>query len=207
MRNFNDNNRSRRPRGGRDFDRRGRRDSGRRRMHDAICADCGDNCKVPFIPSSGKPVYCSNCFEKRGNGNRNSRQDSRRPSFSNRDNRSSRDSRPARNSRPQKDYDQQFETIDAKLNKILGILIPKKEAAEIKPAAVIEEAMVKEPIVEVETQEEPVVEKAAVEEKVVPAETEAEIAAKEIIETEVEAAVEEKTVAAETEAAVEEKTV
>lgn len=152
MRNFSNNDRSRRPQSGRGNDRRGRdrfgsRDSGRsNRMHDAVCADCGNDCKVPFMPSSGKPVYCSNCFEDRGNGNGDSGRNSRRPSFSNRDNRSSRDSRPARNSRPQKDYDRQLETIDAKLNKILGILIPKEE------------------VVEVETPEEPVVETAVVEE-------------------------------------------
>ncbi len=33
-----------------------------RQMFNAICADCGDNCKVPFQPTSDKPVFCSNCF-------------------------------------------------------------------------------------------------------------------------------------------------
>src|SRR3989338_1907501 len=44
-----------------------RRDAGfRKEMHAAICAQCGSECEVPFRPSSGKPVYCSNCFQ-RGN--------------------------------------------------------------------------------------------------------------------------------------------
>src|SRR3990167_9932277 len=33
-------------------------------MHQAICDNCGKSCEVPFRPTSGKPVFCSNCFEK-----------------------------------------------------------------------------------------------------------------------------------------------
>ena len=57
-----------RDRGGRDFggggrDRgRGRSDFGEKRMHKAICAECGDRCEVPFKPSGDKPVLCSRCF-------------------------------------------------------------------------------------------------------------------------------------------------
>ena len=32
-----------------------------------ICADCGKEATVPFQPSSDRPVYCSECFEKRKN--------------------------------------------------------------------------------------------------------------------------------------------
>lgn len=42
-------------------------------MFDAVCADCGDKCKVPFKPSGSKPVYCSNCFEKYDDKNSNSK--------------------------------------------------------------------------------------------------------------------------------------
>ena len=35
-----------------------------REMHDAVCADCGAPCKVPFIPRDDRPVYCSECFAK-----------------------------------------------------------------------------------------------------------------------------------------------
>ena len=37
---------------------------GTREMFDAVCADCGKACKVPFNPTDGKPVYCSECFAK-----------------------------------------------------------------------------------------------------------------------------------------------
>ena len=33
-------------------------------MFDAVCDECGKDCKVPFKPTSGKPIYCSDCFEK-----------------------------------------------------------------------------------------------------------------------------------------------
>ena len=51
--------------GGRSSGRFGR-DSGRSSpgMHHAVCAKCGEDCDVPFKPTSGKPVYCSNCFRK-----------------------------------------------------------------------------------------------------------------------------------------------
>lgn len=36
----------------------------RREMHSAICAECGAQAQVPFVPRNDRPVYCSNCFEK-----------------------------------------------------------------------------------------------------------------------------------------------
>jgi len=35
-----------------------------REMFDAICSECGNDCKVPFQPNGEKPVYCSDCFKK-----------------------------------------------------------------------------------------------------------------------------------------------
>ncbi len=37
---------------------------GPRVMHDAVCASCGAECKVPFEPKNDRPVYCSECFAK-----------------------------------------------------------------------------------------------------------------------------------------------
>lgn len=61
--------------GGRDFERneysrwgredRGRRDSSdfwEKRMYKATCAQCGNDCELPFKPTSDRPVYCSDCF-------------------------------------------------------------------------------------------------------------------------------------------------
>lgn len=66
-------------RGGRSFEgsSRGRRDSSRQsgrpgggrrelNMTKVTCDSCGKECEVPFKPTSNKPVYCSDCFEKKG---------------------------------------------------------------------------------------------------------------------------------------------
>ncbi|MFA5333968.1 MAG: CxxC-x17-CxxC domain-containing protein [Candidatus Nanoarchaeia archaeon] len=44
----------------------GNNDGGfKREMHKAICAECGNECTVPFKPVQDKPVYCRDCFMKR----------------------------------------------------------------------------------------------------------------------------------------------
>lgn len=50
----------------------GDRDRGPVTMHQAICAQCGKSCEVPFKPTSGRPVYCNDCFggKKETGGNR-----------------------------------------------------------------------------------------------------------------------------------------
>lgn len=35
-----------------------------REMHPTICADCGAEALVPFLPRGDKPVYCSSCFDR-----------------------------------------------------------------------------------------------------------------------------------------------
>jgi CxxC-x17-CxxC domain-containing protein len=36
-----------------------------RQMYTATCSSCGKDAQVPFQPTSGKPVYCSDCFRAR----------------------------------------------------------------------------------------------------------------------------------------------
>src|SRR3990170_459009 len=36
--------------------------SGKREFHVAVCAQCGGEARLPFKPTSAKPVYCSGCF-------------------------------------------------------------------------------------------------------------------------------------------------
>ena len=38
---------------------------GPREMFTATCSNCGKEAQVPFRPTSGKPVYCSDCFALR----------------------------------------------------------------------------------------------------------------------------------------------
>lgn len=48
------------------YDNRGRNNGPRRdqprEFFKATCADCGQECEVPFKPTEGRPVYCRNCF-------------------------------------------------------------------------------------------------------------------------------------------------
>lgn len=95
--------------GGRSF---GRRDFGRsedRPMFKTTCSNCGNECEVPFRPTSGKPVYCSNCFEKMGN----SRSDSPRME---------RSSFRTPNSNQNSD---QFRVLNEKVDRVLKLLEAK----------------------------------------------------------------------------------
>lgn len=92
--------------GGRGRDRGrsfGGRDRGKPQMHDAVCADCGKECQVPFRPTGGKPVLCRDCF-----GGNEGNSDNRRE-------------RPAQSSAPSV-TPAQFKELSAKVDKILEIL-------------------------------------------------------------------------------------
>ena len=43
-------------------------DGGTREMHPVVCADCGKDTTVPFRPRSDRPVYCRDCYNRRGGG-------------------------------------------------------------------------------------------------------------------------------------------
>jgi len=84
-------------------------------MFDAVCDKCGRDCKIPFQPREGKPVYCSNCFEdkNRGEGQRSAGS----PQY------------------PQ--FKEQFQALNGKLDRILRLLEPnapvKAEPAKETP--------------------------------------------------------------------------
>jgi len=89
MNNFN--------RGGRPGGRKDFRD--RPTMHQAVCDKCGASCEVPFRPSGDKPIFCNNCFDRKGG----------------------RDDRPRRADNSQQ-LKEQLDNINAKLDKILASL-------------------------------------------------------------------------------------
>jgi CxxC-x17-CxxC domain-containing protein len=37
---------------------------GPREMHPVVCAQCGKDTTVPFLPRGDRPVYCSDCFSQ-----------------------------------------------------------------------------------------------------------------------------------------------
>jgi len=103
---------------GRDSRGGGRSFRNDRPMFKTVCSNCGKDCEVPFRPTNGKPVYCSECFEKMGN----TRSDSPRGDFRS----------------PTPSYNQngaQLDAINIKLDKILKMLEPKEEAPKVKKSA------------------------------------------------------------------------
>ena len=49
--------------GGGGYGARGGGGGGSREMFTVTCADCGRETQVPFQPTSGRPVYCNDCFQ------------------------------------------------------------------------------------------------------------------------------------------------
>jgi len=155
MKNFD--NRSRRDPQKRRFNDRDRE---RPQMFDAICSDCGRKCQVPFKPSTDKPIYCSECFENHGGGSdRQERRDRERPRFQDREMfpatcstcgkrfelpfRPTRDkpvycsecfdrggSSPRSIEKPTNQYKEQFDMLNAKLDRILKALTPSVPVKE-----------------------------------------------------------------------------
>lgn len=35
-----------------------------REMHTIVCASCGKEAEVPFLPRGDRPVYCSDCYNR-----------------------------------------------------------------------------------------------------------------------------------------------
>ena len=137
--------------GGRDRDSNVRSSfSNDRPMYDAVCANCGNDCKIPFQPREGREVLCSNCFgEKNGENRLGSRNDSRRPEGSS--------------------LNSQVEMLSQKIDKImvhLGIVDAKKEEkktpTKVKVADQEEPNEQEAPVSEIITE---VLEEIAVEEK------------------------------------------
>ena len=100
--------------GARSFSRNDR-DSERPEMHRATCAECGASCEVPFKPLSGKPVFCSNCFK--GKEDSSQKRSGDRGSF-----RSSSRDESSKNAHGSNISSEQFEILNAKLDKILRAL-------------------------------------------------------------------------------------
>lgn len=78
-------------------DRNSRRSSySDKRMYRVVCDSCGNQCEVPFQPTSGKPVYCQQCFNKSsGSGSKNTEQ-----------------------------HKEEFDKLNAKLDQVLKALTP-----------------------------------------------------------------------------------
>lgn len=121
--------------GGRGFGGRPARNDGPREMFKTVCSSCGKECEVPFKPTNGKPVYCSECFDRISprTDARPERDDKRSLSFQD---------RPRRDDRPQTprvDYGAQFEMLNAKMDKLISLLTPKTEEKAVKVTEEVKE--------------------------------------------------------------------
>lgn len=98
---------------GRNFDRS---NGDEREMHDAVCSQCGNECQIPFQPRPGRDVFCSRCFEKNraSDTGTSDRRTFDKPSY----NREDRQPKPVEIP----NYKTQFETLNAKMDKILDLL-------------------------------------------------------------------------------------
>lgn len=139
---MSDFNRDRRPGGGRDFKRRdfGGGSDRPQIMHKAICSNCGKECEVPFKPNGSKPVFCRECFQNNRNSDSRPNNYERRPNFEERNNNQS--PRPVQ----QPQYKEQFDSLNAKLDKILNLLAKNEP---IKEVAVIEPILAQTPEIEI----------------------------------------------------------
>lgn len=118
----------------------GGRDGGRREMHPATCSECGNKCEIPFVPRDDRPVYCSNCFEKRGNSNTSAGPAPRRfersgPSPVNNINNNSNNS----------ELKVKLDQINNKIDKLLNLLLPIAESEKALEVKAPEKAPVKIP--------------------------------------------------------------
>lgn len=135
------------PFGGKRF---GNPSDGPRQMYPAICSQCGKSCEVPFKPTGDRPIYCNNCFKNQAGPDARF---SGKPSFDR--------PRPAfGGQKPQFGGTQsqqggsgggvskaQFESLNAKLDRIIGLLsgneadfTPKKMEIFAKAKTEAEEA-------------------------------------------------------------------
>ncbi len=108
---------------GREFQKSG---FSNQRAHKAVCDKCRKDCEVPFKPTSGKPVYCNDCFGKDKKGG----------------------------TKDNNQLNEQFVTLNTKLDEILNILAsstlktkPKKKEALVK----IKKVKPKKPVIKKKT--------------------------------------------------------
>jgi len=100
-------------------------------MHPATCAQCGDDCQVPFKPTGDKPVYCSKCFSERNGGDNRRSYDRDSGGRSNQYNRNDRS--PQRSAAP--NYHKQFDELNRKIDSLFDLvhsMLPQKEQPQEK---------------------------------------------------------------------------
>ncbi|MBP6857822.1 MAG: hypothetical protein KBC11_01365 [Candidatus Pacebacteria bacterium] len=110
-------------------------------MYKAVCSECNKNCEVPFRPTGEKPVFCSDCFNKkrdpsdtRGGKREFNDRHSPRPEYSR-----PADTRPAyKPNNSNDDTKKQFSDISFKLDKLISAIEKMSQPFSApKPAPVV----------------------------------------------------------------------
>lgn len=120
-----------------------------RPMHKAICDTCNTGFELPFKPKGDRPVYCNDCFGKKGDGNvrpnkfggeRNERHGGR-PSaeFFEKREKEAKDSR---------EVIDQLKMLNLKIDNLVRLLTPSASVEKVKKQEVKEEVAVKEVVKE-----------------------------------------------------------
>lgn len=91
-----------------------------KKVFEAVCGNCGDNCLVPFRPIPGKPVFCKKCFSKDGNDRVVAK------TFVKADNTG------GLNNKIIEQLKAQIEMLDIKLDRVLRMLTPEAERVEVE---------------------------------------------------------------------------
>jgi len=85
-----------------------------KRMFSATCGKCGKRFELPFRPAGDRPVYCNECFDRSGNSPNRS------------------------NDRAVNQYKEQFDVLNAKLDRIIKALAPAVPVREEKKEVIVE---------------------------------------------------------------------
>jgi DNA-directed RNA polymerase len=120
-----------------------REDRGPVTMTQVTCDECKKPCEVPFRPTAGKPVYCSDCFRNQGGANQDraprrdfgDRPQAPRPSFGGNEGGS--------------DVKKQLELLNSKLDKLIVSIENLAEAKSSKKTEVVKSMIVSLPKKEV----------------------------------------------------------
>lgn len=124
----------------------GGRDRGPVTMHQTVCDKCGNSCEVPFRPTEGKPVYCSNCFEKKeGGGNDRGRDRFPRKDFNSYESPTRNNSTGGNNDELKK----QLELLNIKMDRLIKTV---EVMANIKPLVVEKPKEIEKKIVAVKSE-------------------------------------------------------
>jgi len=115
--------------------RRERDFSAPKTMFKAVCQECHNECEVPFRPTAGKPIFCSDCFH---GSESNTKRPAKAEGISN----------------------DQINSLNAKLDKIIALLASKNLAPKVEK---VEAVLVKEVV---KKEVEPKTEKKAVSKEV-----------------------------------------